>query len=85
MLVEELLDATYGHNADKRQRVVFREALLGLVRLAKAEQVREMRTCVDKLIGNSPSITVQQPTKSTQRNHVRSGRWPQQMEFNQFD
>jgi hypothetical protein len=84
IFIEDLLDATYGRNADVRQKFVFREALLGLVRLAKAEQVFEMRTTVDMLIGGQSSVAARQRTKSRQRNHVQSGRGPQQMEFNQF-
>ncbi|MBA5689519.1 hypothetical protein [Rugamonas apoptosis] len=42
-IIEELIDATYSDPADVRQRHVFAHALHGLVRLAKSEQLRDMR------------------------------------------
>lgn len=39
-IIEELIDATCG---DTRSRHFFRHALHGLVRVAKAEQLQEMR------------------------------------------
>jgi hypothetical protein len=84
-LIEDLLDATYGKDAHIRQKFAFKQALLGLVRLAKAEQVFEMRTTVDKLIGVNSSVEARQRTKSRQRSQAQAGRWPQQMQFSQFD
>ena len=83
-LIKELLDATYGQGADVRQKFVFRQALLGLVRLAKAEQVFEMRTSVEKLIGNH-SFTARQRAKTRAGNRPTTSPWPQQLEFSQFD
>jgi hypothetical protein len=85
VLIDNLLDATYGETGNIRQRFVFREALLGLVRVAKAEQVLEMKTTVRKLINGTSSVSDRQRLKSRQRSGMQSGRWPQQMEFNQFD
>ena len=85
LLIENLLEATYPCNASGRQKFVFKEALLGLVRLAKAEQVLEMRTTVENLIGTSSIYNGRQRTKLRQRHGVQSGRLPQQMEFQQFD
>ena len=85
MFIEDLVNATYGGSTNARQRFVFRETLLGLVRLAKAEQVLEMRTSLEKLIGGPSSTITFQRARSRQRNHAQSGRWPQQMEFSQFD
>lgn len=84
-LIQELLDATYGQDVHVRQKFVFKQALLGLVRLSKAEQVFEMRTTVEKLIGNQLLSAVRQRAKSRQGNHAQSSRWPQQLEFSQFD
>lgn len=84
-LIEDLLEATYGCNATMRQKYAFRETLFGLVRLAKAEQLHEMRTTVEKLINGPLLIGSRQKTKSRQRNQLKSGRCPQQMEFNQFE
>ncbi len=50
-LIENLIGATLGEEADCRQRHVFREALRGLVRFAKAEQMAEIKTNVRKLTG----------------------------------
>ena len=85
LLIENLLEATYSCNASGRQKFVFREALLGLVRLAKAEQVLEMRTTVENLIGGSTTYIGRSRTKHRQRNGAQSGRVPQQMEFQQFE
>jgi hypothetical protein len=84
-LIKELLNATCGQDANVRQKFIFKQALLGLVRLAKAEQVFEMRTTVEKLIGSQSSIKARQRSKSRQGNLAQSGRWPQQMEFSQFN
>lgn len=85
VLIEDLIDATYGADTNTRQTFIFKEALLGLVRLAKAEQVLEMRTNLAKLIGDPSLATGRQRTKYRQRTQENSGRWPQQLEFNQFD
>jgi hypothetical protein len=42
-LIEDLVTATYGDNVSAREKHAFGEALRGLVRLAKAEQMLEMR------------------------------------------
>jgi hypothetical protein len=41
-MIEELVDAKCGDAASLRERHVFREALTGLVRLAKVEHALEM-------------------------------------------
>lgn len=50
-VIEELIVATYGKTGSERQKHVYREALHSLVRLAKAEQMRDMRVNVQKLTG----------------------------------
>lgn len=85
MLIEDLIGATYGANTNSRQTFIFKEALLGLVRVAKAEQVLEMRTNLAKLIGDPAMVTGRQRTKYRQRTPENSARWPQQLEFNHFD
>lgn len=47
-LIEELTIATYGENVSAREKHVFAAALRGLVRLAKAEQMRELRADAKK-------------------------------------
>jgi hypothetical protein len=49
-LIEELAAATCGENASSRERRAFTEALRGLVRLAKSEQLLELKTNVKKSI-----------------------------------
>lgn len=48
-LIEELLTTTYDGSHSTRQKHVLREALRSLVRLAKAEQMLEIRTDVKKI------------------------------------
>ncbi|OGB24763.1 MAG: hypothetical protein A3I66_24675 [Burkholderiales bacterium RIFCSPLOWO2_02_FULL_57_36] len=56
-LIEKLTSATCGENASIREKRVFKEALRSLVRLAKAEQILELRTDVKKVI-ELPSNTL---------------------------
>ena len=49
-LIEELTAATYGDSVSAREKRAFVDALRGLVRLAKAEQMLELRTDVKKVI-----------------------------------
>lgn len=55
-LIEELLTTTYDGHISTRQKHILREALRSLVRLAKAEQMLEIRTDVNKLTQNSDNI-----------------------------
>ncbi|NYE62415.1 hypothetical protein FHW58_003630 [Duganella sp. 1224] len=48
-IIEELIDATC---SDTRSRHFFLHALHGLVRVARAEQLREMRRDVDRATGD---------------------------------
>ncbi len=42
-VIEELVDASCGESLDPRARHAMRQALFGLVRLARIEQLTEMR------------------------------------------
>ena len=42
-LIEQLLQATYGDDVSGREKHAFRESLRALVRLAKAEQMLDLR------------------------------------------
>jgi hypothetical protein len=42
-LIDQLIHATYGDNVSAREVHAFRESLRALVRLAKAEQMLDMR------------------------------------------
>lgn len=55
-LIEELTIATYGANISCRERHVFVAALRGLVRLAKAEQMLELRTDAKKATTQSSDM-----------------------------
>ena len=50
-VIENLITATFGEEVTARERHVFRENLRGLVRLAKAEQVVEIKANVRRLAG----------------------------------
>jgi hypothetical protein len=50
-VINELIFAVYGTQADARQRHVLRQALHGLVRQARAEQLQEMRRDVWRATG----------------------------------
>jgi hypothetical protein len=50
-VIENLITATLSEDATTRQRHLFRESLRGLVRLAKAEKVVEIKTNVRRLTG----------------------------------
>jgi hypothetical protein len=50
-VIEDLIAATYGHEEGARKRYVFAQALHGLVRLARAELLLEIRMDADKARG----------------------------------
>lgn len=50
-LIADLLDSPYGLALDARAKYLFRESLHSLVRLAKAEQMMEIKRSVEKLTG----------------------------------
>ena len=49
-LIEKLANATYGETIQTRDKHVFKEAVLGLIRLAKAEQMRDIRINIAELM-----------------------------------
>lgn len=51
VMIEDLVEATFGEHGSAREIHVFRESLRALVRFAKAEQLVEIRTSVRKLTG----------------------------------
>lgn len=63
-VIENLIAATVGDNADARQRHLLRENLRGLVRLAKAEQVVEIKANVRKLAGALDAHTARRRAKA---------------------
>ena len=50
-IIKELTNAMYGGAPDPRLKFVFSQALHGLVRLAKTEQMLEMKKNVEKAAG----------------------------------
>lgn len=50
-MIEEMVEALYGNTVSVRQKHLYREALRALARLAKAEQLREMRRDLRKASG----------------------------------
>jgi hypothetical protein len=51
MVIENIVDATLGKEAMAREKHVFRESLRNLVRLAKSEQMLEIKENAKKLTG----------------------------------
>jgi hypothetical protein len=85
-VIEELVTATCGKDASIRDKHVYREALRGLVRLAKSEQLREMKANVDKLAGAYMARTARRYAKAilrAQRDTALSMPGQRQFEFNQ--
>ncbi|HEY0846923.1 MAG TPA: hypothetical protein VGE12_16260 [Noviherbaspirillum sp.] len=50
-VIENLITATLGETASFRQKHIYRESLRGLVRLAKSEQVAEIKANVRRVTG----------------------------------
>ncbi|TFW09337.1 hypothetical protein E4K72_06490 [Oxalobacteraceae bacterium OM1] len=50
-VVEQLIEAVLGTDAGVREKHILRESLRGLVRLAKAEQLMDVRNSVNRLTG----------------------------------
>jgi hypothetical protein len=49
-VIEELMAASFSGNTNIREKYFLRESLYNLVRLAKAEQLQEMRMDVAKVV-----------------------------------
>jgi len=52
-MIEEMVEALYGNTVSVRQKHLYREALRALTRLAKAEQLQEMRRDMHKARGET--------------------------------
>jgi hypothetical protein len=53
LLIEQLISVTCGDHATERERVALRESLRGLVRLAKAEHMLEIRQDSRRVVAGS--------------------------------
>ena len=56
-MIEDMVNVTCGEQASAREKHVYREALRSLVRLAKAEQLFEMKSDV-QILTNLPAHVV---------------------------
>lgn len=75
-MIEELISSTYGERADARTRHLFSHALHGLVRLAKAEQMREIRRDIARATSEATAVTARDETQELLRRvgmHLRAG------------
>lgn len=85
-VIEELVAASCGKGASIRDKHIYREALRGLVRLAKSEQLHEMKVNVDKLAGANMARTARRYAKAilrAQRTSTIAMPVQRQLEFNQ--
>jgi hypothetical protein len=63
-VIESLIVATLGEQPNARQRHMYRESLRSLVRLAKAEQVVEIKASVKRLTGILDSQSARRRAKA---------------------
>jgi hypothetical protein len=63
-VIENLIDATLSTAAPLRERHIYRESLRSLVRLAKAEQIVEIKANVRRLAGALESHTARRRAKA---------------------
>jgi hypothetical protein len=85
-VIESLVVATCGEDASARQKHVLRENLRGLVRLAKAEQIADIKASVRKLAGAQESHSARRRAKAlllAQRLPDLFNQGQQQFEFKQ--
>ncbi|HZW14275.1 MAG TPA: hypothetical protein VFF81_13940 [Noviherbaspirillum sp.] len=64
VVIENLITATLGEESSAREKHVYREALRGLVRLAKSEQVVEIKSSVRKLTGALEAASARRRAKA---------------------
>jgi len=85
-LIEQLLAATLGEDASAREQHIYRENLRNLVRLAKVEQVLEIKANVKRLAGAIEAHNARRRAKAVllaQRLPDLLERAQQQFEFKQ--
>lgn len=83
--IEDLVASICGTDSTLREKHVYREALRGLVRLAKSEQMIEMKESVDRLTGAVAARIARRRAKAllqAQRNPLLAGPRQTQLEFN---
>jgi hypothetical protein len=67
LVIKEIVVANCGADASTRERYVYRESLRALVRLAKSEQILEMRKNMEKLGSSAIAPAVRRGTKDVLR------------------
>lgn len=85
-VIERLVMATLGETASARQQHIYRENLRGLVRLAKSEQVAEIKANVRRLTGILETYSARRRAKAVllaQRIPGLGDHLQQQFEFKQ--
>jgi hypothetical protein len=82
-LIAMMLTATFGQALNSREKHLFRESLHSLVRLAKAEQMLEIRNNVEKLTGVISSFPQKGKKTSVSEASIKISQ--QQFEFIQGD
>jgi hypothetical protein len=80
-VIADLLDSSYGAMLDARAKYLFRESLYSLVRLAKAEQIMEIKSSVKKLTGVSAAGTYTLAEKELSIDTMMFDRLQQRFEF----
>ncbi len=63
--IDDLISATYAAKPSIREQYVFKQVLHGLVRLAKAEQMLEIKMNVEKMTGSLAGV-------SSSRRHTKA-------------
>jgi hypothetical protein len=84
--IEELVAANCSETSTSRERHMYREALRGLVRLAKSEQMLEMKTTIDRLAGGVAARAARRQARAillAQRLGATRHPGQQKLEFNQ--
>lgn len=72
IFIEELIDATYPNWQDERSRHVLAQALHGLVRQARSEQLLEIRRDAERAAGNLVTYSARRQAKALLR-RIESG------------
>jgi hypothetical protein len=86
VVIEKLVVATCRDTTTLREKHIYREALRGLVRLAKSEHMLEMKANVDRLSGGSAARAARRQAKAillAQRLGGTAEVGQKQLEFNQ--
>lgn len=86
IIIQNLVAAMCGESTTAREKHIYLETLRGLVRLAKSEQMQEIRMNVDKLSGSIAMRTARRRARALIDAHrigsmARSGQT--ELEFNQ--